>query len=179
MRTKQIFTIILDKVNMMNADETHDIIYTLREGLRSRSVLFLAPLDVAVGRVVYFYIYDLLQSDPQQKVVWLCLKTPWNKVLGTFQEYQYDIDTERIKFIDLLPPGKEPSEDVLYFSSSSDHTKIASHVVIYSISSGRLVIDSMTVLGTDNMQVVESFTIHPHKSLEKNGSVIATWERIL
>jgi CheY-like chemotaxis protein len=161
---------------MMNADETHDIIYALREGLRSKSVLFLAPVDVAVGRIVYFYVYDLLQSDPQQKVVWLCLKTPWNKVIGTFQEYQYDIDRERIMFIDLLPPGKEPSEGVLYFSSPSDHTKIASHVVqlFDKFPGSLLVIDSMTVLGTDNMQVVESFINFVRtKVSEKNGSIVA------
>lgn len=161
---------------MMNADETHDIIYSLREGLRSKNVLFLAPVDVAVGRIVYFYLYDLLKSDPQQTVVWICLKTPWNKVLGTFQEYQYDIDTECIKFIDLLPPGKEPSEGVLYFSSPSDHTKIASHVVqLFDKFPGSvLVIDSMTVLGTDNMQVVESFINFVRtKVSEKNGSIVA------
>lgn len=176
MRTEQIIANILNKVNMMNADETHEIIHVFKEGLRSKTVLFLAPVDVAVGRVVYFYVSDLLQSDPQQKIVWLCLKTPRDKVISMFQEYKYDFDPTRIMFIDLLPPGKEPSDGVLFFSSSSDHTKIASHIVqlFDKFPGSLLVIDSMTVLGTDNMQVVESFiNFVRSKVSEKNGSLIA------
>ncbi|AGB48738.1 response regulator with CheY-like receiver domain and winged-helix DNA-binding domain [Methanomethylovorans hollandica DSM 15978] len=161
---------------MMNAGETYDIVHDLRAGLRSKTVLFLAPVDVPVGRIVYFYVSDLLQSDPQQKVVWLCLKTPSNKVLRMFQEYKYEIDPARIMFIDLLPAGTEPHDDILYFSSPSDHTKIASHVsqLFDKFPGSLLVIDSMTVLGTDNMQVVESFiNFISTKVSEKNGSITA------
>lgn len=161
---------------MMNTDETHEIIHAFKEGLRSKTVLFLAPVDVAVGRIVYYYVSDLLQNDPEQRVIWLCLKIPRDKVLAQFQEYKYEVDPGHIMFIDLLPAGKEPSGGVLYFSSPSDHTKIASHVVqlFEKFPGSLLVIDSMTVLGTDNMQVVESFiNFIRTKVSEKNGSIIA------
>lgn len=60
MITKQIIINLLYKVNMMNAGETYDIVHDLRAGLRSKTVLFLAPVDVPVGRIVYFYVSDLL-----------------------------------------------------------------------------------------------------------------------
>lgn len=79
-------------------------------------------------------------------------------------------------FIDLLG-GTEPHDDILYFSSPSDHTNIALACITQlfdKFPGSLLVIDSMTVLGTDNMQVVKVFiNFISTKVSEKNGSIMA------
>ncbi|MBC7086510.1 MAG: response regulator transcription factor, partial [Methanomethylovorans sp.] len=92
------------------------------------------------------------------------------------QEYKYYIDSQRIIFIDVLTPGKEQYNHVLYFSSPSDHTKIASHIaqLFDKFPGSLLIIDSMTVLGNDNIQIVESFiNFVCTKVSEKKGSIIS------
>ncbi|WP_292484298.1 response regulator transcription factor [Methanohalobium sp.] len=162
----------------MESDETQEIVNTLRDELISKSTLFLAPVGVSSERIIYFYIYSVLENDPEQTVVWLSLKKPRNKVMDTFAEYGFDVQeySDRMWFIDIKKPGKEPEKNTLYCESQTDYTKMGSHIskLFNDYPGAILVIDDMNILTKDSLQVVENFIKFVEKTVTNSNGTIVT-----
>ncbi len=157
---------------------TQEILSTLRTGMNGKNSLFFAPVDGFVERLVYLYVNDILQKEPNMDVVWLCLSSPREKILAKFEDFGYDVDNfaGKLRFIDISSPGKAASEDTLYCSSSTDYTKMASHISnLFSVNpNSLLLIDNMNVLATDTLQLVENFMQFIDKKVhEGNGSMLS------
>lgn len=157
-------------------DQTKEILATLRDELSDKSSLFFAQVDSFVERLVYLHVYDVLRNDPGRNVVWLCLNSPRDKVLGKFKDFGFDVSylMDRLFFIDVEVPGKPPQQGTFYCSSVADYTKMASHISNLFERSARtlLVMDNMNVLASDTMQVVETFMQFVEKKVhEKEGAI--------
>jgi len=163
---------------MMVGDKTQEILETFRKNLKSKRTLFLAPVDSIISRIIYLYIFDVLKNETTSTVVWLCLKEQSEQVLKKFEEYGLDVEgfKKRMWFVDVKMP-EEPQENILYCTSQTDYTKMASHIAnLFADHSGSLlVIEDMNVLSSDNLKVVESFIqIVEKKVTEKEGSIVST-----
>ncbi|MDW7732054.1 MAG: response regulator [Methanolobus sp.] len=159
-------------------DRTPEILATLRNELANKSSLFFAPVDSFVERLVYFHVYDILKNDVDRNVVWLCLNSSRDKILGKFADFGLNITVlmSRLWFIDVEVPGRPPQENTLYCSSPADYTKMASHIAnLFEKNPGSLlVIDNMNVLASDTMQVVENFMQFIEKKIhEKEGGMVS------
>jgi CheY-like chemotaxis protein len=157
-------------------DLTKEILETLRTGLSGKNSLFFAPVDGFIERSVYLYVSDILQNEPGQDVIWLCLNSPREKILAKFEDFGYDLAefAGRVRFIDVESSGKVARDDTLYCSSSTDYTKMASHISnLYSANPKYLLlIDNMNVLASDTLQLVENFMQFIDKKAHENGGSI-------
>jgi len=163
---------------MIMDDQTQEILATLREELSDKSSLFFAQVDSSVERLVYLHIYDVLLNDADRSVVWLCLNSPRDKILGKFRDFGFDISSsmDRFFFIDIEVPGKPPQQGTFYCSSPADYTKMASHISNLFERNARtlLVMDNMNVLASDTMQVVETFMQFVEKKVhEQEGGIVS------
>ncbi len=163
---------------MIMDDQTQEILATLRDGLSEKSSLFFAQVDSFVERLVYLHIYDVLINDPDRNVVWLCLNSPRDKILGRFDDFGFDISNsmDRVFFIDIEVPGKPPQQGTFYCSSPADYTKMASHISNLFDRDTRtlLVMDNMNVLASDTLQVVETFMQFVQKKVhEREGGIVS------
>ncbi len=161
----------------MSEDQTHEIIDSLRESLRNKNALILTPLNVFSERFAYLYIYSVLKNETEKNIVWMCLKNTRNNVLGKFSEYGFDIEgfNERMWFID-IGSGQEPPTNTLYCSSPTDYIKIGTHTskLFNQYPGSILVIDSLSVLSQDTLQVVENVINILIKTVrESKGSIIS------
>ncbi|MCM1985752.1 response regulator transcription factor [Methanococcoides seepicolus] len=161
----------------MSEEETTKIIETLCEELASKNTLMLAPLNVFSERMIYFYTYSALKCNPEKNIVWLCLKTSRKHVLEKFEEYGFKINDhiERMWFIDIEGPGKN-DPNTFYCGSATDYIKIGSHASrIFDDKPGSImVLDDLTVLSKDNLQVVENFIkFLERKVRDSQGSIIS------
>lgn len=162
----------------MSQDQTKDILATLRDEFGSKSTLFIAPVDSFIDRIIYFYVFDILKKESNRTVVWLCLKESRNEVLDKFDEFGFDIQDfkDRMWFIDIGTTGADLSENTYYCSSHTDYTKMALYVSKLTSEQENIVfvIDDMTILASDTLQVIENFIKYVEKAIkEKGGSVVS------
>lgn len=162
----------------MSQDQTKDILATLRDEFGSKSTLFIAPVDSFIDRIIYFYVFDILKKESNRTVVWLCLKESRNEVLDKFDEFGFDIQDfkDRMWFIDIGTTGAELHENTYYCSSHTDYTKMALYVSKLTSEQENIVfvIDDMTILASDTLQVIENFIKYVEKAIkEKGGSVVS------
>ena len=162
----------------MSEDQTKEILATFRDELVLKSTLFLAPVDSFIERIIYFHIFDILKNDPSRTVVWLCLKNSRDEVLDKFDEFGFDIQDFKdcMWFIDIGTMGGELHENTYYCISNTDYTKMASYAVKLTSEQDNIVfvIDDMTILASDNFQVVESFIKFVEKSVKETGGSIVS-----
>ncbi len=162
----------------MPQNQTKDILNTLRDRFKLKSTLFIAPVDSFIDRILYFYIFDILKNDSTRTVVWLCLKDSRNHVLNKFDEFGFDIQDfkDRIWFIDTGASGNEVHENTYYCMSHTDYTRMALYTSKLTTKQENIVyvIDDMTILASDTLQVIENFIKYIEKSVkEKDGSVVS------
>ena len=162
----------------MSQDQTKDILATLRDEFGSKSTLFIAPVDSFIDRIIYFYIFDILKNESNRTVVWLCLKDSGTEVLDKFDEFGFDIQDfkDRIWFIDIDTTGDRVSENTYYCTSHTDYTKMAFYASKLASEQENIVfvIDDMTILASDTLQVIENFIKYVEKAIkEKGGSVVS------
>lgn len=162
----------------MAQDNTQEILAMLRKELESKNTLFLGNVDVIIERIIYSYIFDILKSEGDRRIIWLCLGNPVDRVLYKFKEYGFDMenDMDRLWFIDVESPGKEPSKNTLYCSSRTDYTKMASHIssLMGQYPGAVLVADGISLLASDTLQIVENFLKFIRKTVsESNGSIVS------
>lgn len=157
---------------------TQEILTTLRTGLSGKNSLFFAPVDGFVERSVYLYLSDIIDKEPDSDIIWLCLSSSRDKILAKFEDFGYDVNdfAGSLHFIDVESSGKSAQEDTLYCSSSTDYTKMASHISnLFSANpNSLLLIDNMNVLASDTLQLVENFMQFIDKKVhEGNGSMVS------
>jgi len=162
----------------MAEDKTPEILTTLRKELASKSTLFFAPVDTIISRMIYFYIFDVLEKETSRTIVWLCLKDQRDEVLDKFDEYGLDVSgfKERMWFIDVENTVREHQENTLYCVSHTDYTKMGTHIAnLFTKYPGSvLVVDNMTILSGDSLQVVGNFIKFVEKTVNgKDGSIIS------
>lgn len=160
----------------MSINQTKEILATLRKEFASKSTLFLAPVDSLIDRIIYFYIFDILKNETERTIAWLCLKDSRIEVLNKFDEYGFDIGEFKdcLWFIDIGTMDEKIQENTCYCSSSTDYTKMATHAAKLSSEHNDLVfvIDDMTILASDTIQVIENFIKFVEKSVKENGGSI-------
>ena len=166
----------------MAEDNTQEILAMLRKELGSKRTLFLGDVYVILERIIYSYIFDILKSEEDRRIIWLCLDNPVDGVLDKFKEYGFDMgdDMNRLWFIDVERSGKEPTKNTLYCSSTADYTKMASHIsmLFENYPRSALVIDGLTILASDNLKIIDNFFKFITKTLrENNGSVVSMAEK--
>ncbi|WP_445474084.1 response regulator transcription factor [Methanococcoides methylutens] len=161
----------------MSAEETDEIMGTLCKELTTKNALLLAPINVFSERMIYFYTHSAMKNDPSRNIVWVCLKTSRKHVLERFEEYGLEVDElmERMWFIDTEGPGKN-DPNTYYCNSVTDYIRIGSHASkIFGQNPGSiLVLDDLTVLSKDNLQIVENFIKFLERTVRDNqGSIIS------
>ncbi|WP_406659849.1 response regulator [Methanolobus sp. ZRKC3] len=159
-------------------DLTQEILDMLRTNLSGKNSLFFAPVDSFVERLVYIHVSDVLRNDPDRNVVWLCLSSPRDKILAKFEDFGYDVSEfmGRLRFIDVESPDKPAEDDTLYCSSSTDYTKMASHIsnLFAANPHSLLLMDNMNVLASDTLQLVENFIQFIDKKVhEGDGTMVS------
>ena len=162
----------------MPKDQTKDILATFRDVFGSKSTLFTAPVDSFIDRIIYFYVFDILKNESNRTVVWLCLKDSGTEVLDKFDEFGFDVQDlkDRIWFIDIGTTGDGGHENTYYCTSHTDYTKMALYASKLTLEQENIVfiIDDMTILASDTLQVIENFIKFIEKSVkEKDGSIVS------
>ncbi len=162
----------------MPKDRTKDILATLRDEFGSKSTLFIAPVASFIERIIYFYIFDILKNESNRTIVWLCLKNSGNEVLDKFDEFGFDIQDlkDRLWFIDIGTPTDGAHENTYYCTSHTDYTKMAMYTSKLTSEQENIVfvIDDMTILASDTLQVIENFIKFIEKAIKKKGGSVVS-----
>ena len=162
----------------MEQDRTKDILAMFRNEFGSKSTLFIAPVDSFIERIIYFYVFDILKNESNRTIVWLCLKDSRNEVLDKFDEFGFDVQDfkDSMWFIDIGPPGEEVHENTCYCASQTDYTKMALYASKLMSEQENIVfvIDDMTILASDTLQVIENFIKYIEKLIKENGGSVVS-----
>ncbi|AEH61506.1 response regulator receiver protein [Methanosalsum zhilinae DSM 4017] len=157
---------------MVHDKTTEQVLSDLRAEFELRHVLFMEPSEFSVRKLIYAYITSAVECDPDRKIIWVCLSITKANLLSDLEKYGFDLDSHKDNFWFIVPhlPSDDPEERTMYCSSSSDYTRMASHVSkLFSENPGSLlVLDDATPLGKDNLQVVENFLRYARKSASEN-----------